>query len=188
MSAAVSAGQLSQCWPISLMKAGLLADVISPAMDVFEINNPARKAAFLAQIGHESGCGKWLKEIWGPTEAQLRYEGRKDLGNLRPGDGHRFAGRGFLQITGRSNYMQARDKMRLVLSSTPDFEQSPELLEMPRWAAYSAAWFWKSHGLNELADEGDFERVTRKINGGLNGYDQRLALWEECKMAFGDGL
>src|SRR5690606_17393021 len=70
----------------------------------FEITAPTRLAAFLAQVGHESGGFVYAREIWGPTEAQKRYEGRKDLGNTQPGDGSRFRGRGLIQITGRANY------------------------------------------------------------------------------------
>ncbi len=69
-----------------------------------QINTPARAAAFLAQVGHESGQLRYLREIWGPTPAQVRYEGRADLGNAQPGDGKRFMGRGLIQITGRKNY------------------------------------------------------------------------------------
>ncbi len=181
----MTADELAQSWGIPLTKAGPWADVLNPAMEVFAINTPQRIAAFLAQIGHESGCGRWVREIWGPRPAQLRYEGRKDLGNLRPGDGRKYLGRGLIQITGHSNYMAVRDGLRKYMTNVPDFEQSPELLEMPRWAAYSAGWFWASHGLNELADNGNFMSITRRINGGTNGYEDRVALWESGKDALG---
>lgn len=126
-----------------------------------------------------------MREIWGPTPAQLRYQGRADLGNLRPGDGRKYMGRGLIQITGHSNYMSVRDGLRIYLPNVPDFEQSPELLEVPVWAAHSAGWFWAVRGLNELADSGAFMSITRRINGGTNGYDDRLALWESGKGALG---
>ena len=142
-------------------------------------------AAFLAQVGHESGRVVYAREIWGPLPAQLRYEGRKDLGNLRPGDGRKYLGRGLIQITGRANAIAVRDGLRQYLPSVPDFEASPELLEVEQWAAYSAGWFWAAHGLNGLADSDSFMQITRKINGGTNGYEDRLALWESGKGALG---
>lgn len=144
---------------------------IEAAMAEFEINTPARQAAFLAQIGHESGGLHWLVEIWGPTAVQSRYEGRVDLGNTEPGDGVKFRGRGLIQTTGRTNYQAVGDALGA------DLINQPELLAAPDLAARSAAWFWKTHGLNELADAGDFMRITRRINGGTNGYEDRLALY-----------
>jgi putative chitinase len=149
--------------------------VIAAAMDEFQINTPARQAAFLAQIGHESGGLHWTTEIWGPTLAQRRYEGREDLGNTQPGDGFKFRGRGLIQTTGRNNFARTGQALGVDLVSTP------ELLSQPDLAARSAAWFWQAHGLNELADEGDFLRITRRINGGTNGLADRLALYELAK-------
>jgi len=150
---------------------------IESAMLEFDINTPARQAAFLAQIGHESGGLYYTSEIWGPTKAQLRYEGRADLGNVEHGDGMKFKGRGLIQVTGRANYKAVGDALGV------DMLAHPEQLEEREFAARSAAWFWKTHGLNELADAYEFEKITRKINGGLNGYVQRLALYERAKEA-----
>ena len=153
------------------------------ACALFAINSPQRLAAFLAQIGHESGRLVHVREIWGPTAAQRRYEGRLDLGNTRLGDGRRYLGRGLIQTTGRANYRATRDGLRQLaqpsadMTHVPDFEDQPELLESPEWAALSAAWYWHSRNLNVLADAGDFEGITRKINGGLNGQADRLALY-----------
>lgn len=154
--------------PISRTQAW--ADPITAAMALWAIDSAARQAAFLAQIGHESGRLMYVRELWGPTPAQIRYEGRTDLGNTEPGDGKRFMGRGLIQITGRANYQKVSDALGI------DFMSSPELLEQPSNAALSAAWFWNSRGLNELADAGDFRTITERINGGLNGYPDRLAL------------
>lgn len=148
---------------------------LEDAMHEFEINTPARQAAFLAQVGHESGSLHWLVELWGPTASQARYEMRYDLGNVAPGDGFRYRGRGLIQLTGRANYKQAGDALGV------DLIGQPELLGEPVLACRSAAWFWKSHGCNELADAGKFEAVTKRINGGLNGYAERLGLWEAAK-------
>lgn len=141
---------------------------ISDACFKWDIDSDARVNMFLAQCAHESGGFKWLREIWGPTAAQERYEGRRDLGNVELGDGKRYLGRGLIQITGRANYSACGIALGLNLI------MFPELLENPSHAVNSAAWFWKSHGLNELADEGDFERITRRINGGLNGLASRM--------------
>lgn len=138
------------------------------AMSVYGIDTPLRIAAFIAQIAHESGEFRWLKEIWGPTEQQRRYEGRQDLGNAQPGDGKRFMGRGVLQITGRHNYT-----LYSKLLAT-DFVNHPELLETPKYAFLSAACFWDKNKLNELADKGLFKLITKRINGGYNGYNERL--------------
>ena len=130
----------------------------------YAINTEPRLAAFLAQIGHESGSFAYVREI-ASGEA---YEGRRDLGNTHQGDGVRFAGKGLIQLTGRANY---RDMTRwLGWSDCPDFEAHPDELAAPRWAALSACAYWASRDLNALADAGDFEGITRKINGGLNGH------------------
>ena len=143
---------------------------IVSAMAEFGIDSPARQAAFLAQIGHESGALKYTTEIWGPTPAQSRYEGRKDLGNVQVGDGIRYKGRGLIQTTGRANYAATGRALGI------DLIANPEQLAEPVLAARSAAWFWQSRKLNAFADSGDFLTLTRRINGGLNGLDDRMAL------------
>lgn len=148
---------------------------IEDTMHEFDINTTQRQCAFLAQIGHESGGLHWLVELWGPTDAQRRYEMRYDLGNISPGDGFKFRGRGLIQLTGRGNYRKAGEALGV------DLIAHPELLGEPALATRSAGWFWQAHGCNELADSGDFEKLTRRINGGLNGYAERLGLWEAAK-------
>jgi len=163
---------LARCTGATLARATEFFPHVYAAMLEREIDTPERQAAFLAQVGHESGGLHWLTEIWGPTPAQTRYEGRADLGNTEPGDGYRYRGRGLLQTTGRSNYARTGAALGLDLLAQPD------LLAKPEAAARSAAWFWQAHGLNELADAGDTMVITRRINGGLNGYAERLALYE----------
>jgi len=167
--------ELSTCTGARIDRATEFLPLIEAAMDEFEINTPARQTAFLAQVGHESGGLHWLTEIWGPSIAQSHYEGRADLGNTEAGDGYRFKGRGLIQTTGRANYQATGDALGVELIN------SPSLLAEPELAARSAAWFWKAHGLNELADVGDFRRITLRINGGTNGMDDRLALYEAAK-------
>ena len=114
---------------------------------------------------------KYMREIWGPTAAQARYEGRVDLGNTQSGDGPKYRGRGLIQITGRSNYKTCGEALGL------DLINQAELLEKPQHACMSAAWFWATRGHNTLADEGKFETITRRINGGLNGLADRQMLY-----------
>lgn len=168
---------LQACWGCSSTAAYQFAGPLTRAMERYGINRLVLQAAFLAQVGHESGCGRWTKEIWGPTPAQERYEFRADLGNNKPGDGSRFRGRGLIQITGRYNYEQCGKALDL------DLLAHPELLEQPDNAAMSAGWFWDAHGCNAFADAGDFTGLTRRINGGLNGLQDRLALHKRCTAA-----
>jgi putative chitinase len=170
--------QLSIATGARIDRATKFQPIIDAAAPDFEITNNARMAAFLAQVGHESGGLHWLTEIWGPTTAQSRYEGRKDLGNTQVGDGFKYRGRGLIQVTGRANYQRCSDGL------ATDFIGEPDKLAQPDYAVRSAMWFWQTHGLNKLADEGQFERITKIINGGLNGYAERLALYKLAKEAF----
>lgn len=143
------------------------------AMNRFGINTPARAAAFLAQIMHESGRLRYTREL-ASGEA---YEGRRDLGNLHKGDGRRFRGRGLIQITGRANYRDCS----MALYGDERLLITPELLEHPEGAAMSAAWYWSSRNLNALADAGQFGLITRRINGGMNGLADRLAHYDKAR-------
>lgn len=148
---------------------------LNAAMTEFEINTPLRQAAFIAQVLHESGMLKWTSEIWGPTLAQRNYENRDDLGNTVPGDGLRFRGRGLLQTTGRSNYLRTGKALGV------DLIANPEKLAEPELASRSAGWFWKTHGCNQFADKEQFVLLTRRINGGVNGLEDRQRLYAAAK-------
>ena len=163
--------QLLQILPNAGPVAGVFVPLLNAAMVHYQIIGPKRVAAFIAQIGHESGQLKYVKEIWGPTAAQARYEGRKDLGNTVAGDGSKYRGRGLIQITGRANYMTCGEALGL------DLIKQPELLEKPQHACMSAAWFWATKGLSTLADAGQFDKITRRINGGQNGAADRQTLY-----------
>lgn len=171
--------------------AELYAEPMTLACTFYDISTPARKAAFFAQIGHESGSLRWATEVWGPTTAQLGYEGRADLGNTMPGDGERFKGHGLIQITGRANHARVRDRLRanFPLADVPDFEVAPHRLAEPLWAALSAADYWDEHGLNALADEGEIVKIGRAINRGdpnstrqANGEANRLARYDRAEL------
>ena len=134
-------------------------------------------AQFLAQVMHESGGLRYVREIWGPTKAQKGYEGRADLGNVKPGDGKRFMGRDVIQVTGRANY-RALSKW-----AGFDFEAKPEALESPEWLGIGAIWYFLTRkGLLDYARAGNIEMVTRRVNGGLNGYQDRLRWYDDCAL------
>lgn len=139
----------------------------------YEINTPLRLAAFLAQIGHESGRFVYTEEI----ASGSAYEGRIDLGNTQLGDGIRYKGRGLIQITGRNNYTRLSKDLEI------DFVSEPALLCLPQFAVWSACWYWSWRKLNQLADEGLFRDITKKINGGYNGLEDREKLYANCKRA-----
>lgn len=148
-----------------------------PLFLLYEINTKARLTHFLAQIAHESGGFKYVREIWGPTPAQTKYEGRTDLGNTAKGDGKRFMGRGYIQLTGRANYRLYGQKLGLALENTPS------LAENPKVALQLALEYWKTKGLNQYADRNDIETITKKINGGYNGLADRKAYLKKAQDA-----
>ena len=166
--------QLLQILPNAGRQAGVFVPVLNTAMNRYGIVGTLCTAAFIAQVGHESGQLRYVREIWGPTAQQAGYEGRTDLGNTVKGDGSKYRGRGLIQITGRANYTACGEALGLDLLS------KPELLELPQHAAMSAAWFWSTKGLNTLADQGDFVKITRRINGGLTGQADRQALYDKA--------
>ncbi len=155
---------------------------------LFELDQPLRAAHFFAQIAHESGGFRYVREIWGPTEAQRGYEGRRDLGNTRPGDGHAFLGRGLIQITGRSNARQFTTWAQERYPDAPDFQVVPNAMEAFPWALVSAFWFWSRRNINVLADKDDLVGVTKKINGGTNGLDDRRLKLALARKAFASGF
>lgn len=137
---------------------------IVPAMEEGDITSPKRIAAFLAQLAHESGEYRYMEEL-ASGEA---YEGRADLGNVHPGDGVKFKGHGPIQITGRDNHEACGKKLGL------DLIADPLQITKPEHGTRAAVWFWNSRGLNALADVGWFKAITRIINGGTNGWTDRL--------------
>lgn len=174
---------LAACLGAPPARARIWADPLSAAMALYSIDTPVRQAAFVAQVGHESGRLVYVRELWGPTRTQQLYEPESDkateLGNTERGDGFRYRGRGLIQVTGRANYRRCASALGV------DLVAHPELLEEPGNAALSAAWYWTSRGLSHLADIGDFNTITKRINGGLNGLQDRLVLWKLSKAALG---
>jgi|YNPBryunderm2012_1023409.scaffolds.fasta_scaffold19876_3 putative chitinase len=138
-----------------------MVDLLPPA----GIYSRERICHFLAQIAHETGGFYWDEELASGEE----YEGRADLGNTQPGDGKRFKGRGLIQLTGRANYRQYGRWLDLPL------EENPELARKPRVALKIALLYWNANDLNYWADKGDLIKITRAINGGMAGYQDRLS-------------
>ena len=173
----ITSHQLLQILPNAGKQAGVFASALTLAMDKYQINTRLRMAAFIAQVGHESGEFRYVRELGGD-----QYLSKYDTGPLAArlgntpeadGDGQKYRGRGLIQITGRDNYLACSK----ALFGDDRLLRTPELLEQAEWACKSAAWFWNSRNLNALADAKNFNGITRRINGGLNGLAERLAFY-----------
>ena len=177
---------------------------LSDAFDKYDISTPLRQAAFIGQCQHESGNFTKLEEnlnysserlikVW-PSRfpdlisadkyahnpqalANKVYAGR--LGNNQENDGWKYHGRGLIQLTGRENYERCGSNLGVDLIGNPTW-----LLD-PKYAALSAGWFWKKHGLNELADQQEHGMITKRINGGTLGLDDRLQKTTKALAALG---
>jgi putative chitinase len=150
-------------------KLQLITDSLNETFEMYQINTPLRMCHFLAQVLHESSAFRYTVEIWGPTPAQKKYDTRTDLGNTPEvdGDGFKYRGRGWIQLTGKTNYRLAGKEFN------QDFVTNPDLLQQYPWAAMVSGWFWNKRSLNTLADADDVLAITKKINGGFNGLDDR---------------
>ncbi|HVW43462.1 MAG TPA: glycoside hydrolase family 19 protein [Amycolatopsis sp.] len=149
-----------------------------------------RSAMFCAQVGHESVGLRFMEEIWGPTAAQLGYEGRADLGNTRPGDGKLFKGRGPIQLTGRANYGRfgAWAKANQLVADADHFVNNPAAVATSQWGFLAASWYWTvARKINPLADARDILGATKAVNGGTNGLADRTDRWNRC-LALGNAL
>ena len=151
---------------------------LTNACNHYGIVTPLQVAAFIAQIGHESGRLRYVRELGGHDYLEKYDTGRlaARLGNTPEDDddGQFYRGRGLIMVTGHDNYK------RCGLALGLDLLNHPELLEQPEHAAMSAAWFWDLHALNQLADVGDMRSITRLINGGYNGLGDRLSLYAKA--------
>jgi putative chitinase len=166
---------------LSADKAAEYLPHLNQAMAEGGITTPLRKAAFLAQLGHESEDLKYFEELASGAD----YEGRvKDLGNIYPGDGKRFKGRGPIMITGRTHYRDAGAALGL------DLVAHPEQVAEPAVGFRTAAWFWNQHApgqppLNELADAGNFSEITHRVNGGYTHAADRNRRYAVAKSVLG---
>ena len=203
----ISDDQLAAIAPgLTPEQRGQYVEPLNAATEEFEINTPLRLAAFLAQTAHESQNFSSLEEklnysaqrltvVWpkrfpdlakaqqyahnAEKLANFTYGNRNGNGPDASGDGWKYRGRGFIQITGRANYQACGDGLGVDLIEGPDNLLQPDL------AFRSAAWFWNSHKLNPLADVGDLRKITKVINGGVVGLDERLKLYSRVKTILG---
>ena len=179
-------------------------DPLNEMMEFYEINNKNRISMFLAQVGHESGGLTTIRENLNYSAERLKvifpkyfrnvdpsgyarnpqaianrvYANRMGNGDEASGDGYRYCGRGLIQLTGKSNYMAFASDMEMPL------EQATEWLSTEEGAAWSAGWFWDSRELNDWADKGDILTVTKKINGGTIGLEDRKSHYEAALEIF----
>ena len=179
-------------------------DPLNKTCDKFDINSTNRIAMFIAQVGHESGGLTHTKENLNYKAAQLLkifpryfenadpadyehqpekianriYAGRMGNGSEDTGDGWKFRGRGLIQLTGKENYTRFANELCMDLDAAVDY------LETPEGAAMSAGWYWNDRHINDAADNGDVEKVTRRINGGTIGLEERTALYNEALSTF----
>lgn len=192
---------------ISLTQATGYLEPLVEAMDEAAINNPARISAFLAQLGHESFDFKFMEEglnysadallktfpkyFNAQTAAQYArqpqkiankvYGGRMGNGPESSGDGWRYRGRGPIQLTGKDNYRAFTDAVGRKFGV--DFVANPDLVAQPKWGFKAAAWFWDTRNLNALADVGNFDQITYRINGGYKGKEDRDKRYAIAKAA-----
>lgn len=141
------------------------------------IDTPLRLCHFMAQLAHESAHFGVTREF----ASGAAYEGRASLGNTQPGDGRRYRGRGLIQTTGRANYRQATGDLRKLDASAPDFEANPTALEEFPWALLAGISYWQRRNINPPADRDDVVAVTKKINGGTNGLEDRKRYLAKAK-------
>ena len=171
--------ELKAIMPYAGKRAEMFLEPLNNAMQEFGIDTPLRVAAFLAQVAHESGEMRYVREL---ASGEAYDTGRKaeNLGNTpeRDGDGERYRGRGLIQLTGQANY---RDCSTALFGDPDLLLYYPERLEEPDTACRSAAWFWETRRLNELADKGDFLLITKRINGGTNGWKDRVKYYDRAK-------
>ena len=191
----INTQQLLQIFKSAGQVAGVFVPVLNTAMNRYQIVGTKRIAAFVAQVGHETGQLTRLTENlnYSPDALRMTWPNRFDadlasavarnpeqianiaygnrMGNSASGDGWKYRGRGLIQITGKNNYRACGEALGL------DLIAHPELLEKPQHACMSAAWFWATSGLNTLADAGKFDTITQRINGGQNGAADRQALY-----------
>ena len=149
----------------------------------YDINTPIRLAHLCAQYGHETGSLVYMRELWGPTAQQKKYDPPSSLatalGNTEEGDGFNFRGAGWPQLTGRANFQRASNELCI------DFVAKPDEVGTPEFAPVVGGLFWQWKGLNAIADRDDVEAITRRINGGLTGFDDRKARLAKAKAILG---
>ena len=178
----VTKEQLLKIMPNAVGRVDSFLPWLNEYMPKAYINTRMRVCHFLAQIAHESGEMRYVRETGSGAKYDTGALARK-LGNTpqKDGDGERYKGRGLIQLTGKTNYAAASK------AAGVDFVGHPEWLELPRWAVWSACWYWQGRGLNALADRDELTNITKRINGGTNGLQDRLKYLGRAKRAIPGG-
>jgi putative chitinase len=177
----VTPAQLHAVMPnLAAAKVTAYIGPLNAALREFQIDDRLRICAFLGQVAHESGELAWFHDFASGMEYDITKNPRlaRELGNVNPGDGPRYKGRGPIQLTGRNNYIACGKALGL------DLVDNPDLAVQPSVAFRTAGWFWSTHGLNALADQGDYRTITRRINGGYNGYADRVKYYDRALAVF----
>lgn len=144
---------------------------LNSCLNLFKINTQSRMRHFISQISHESGAGKWMKEL----ASGDAYEGRRDIGNTQPGDGKKYKGAGFIQLTGRANYASFSKYM-----NDPKIMNGVDYVAL-NYPATSGGFWWYNNNMNALCDKNpSVEEVTRKVNGGYRGLEDRKKYYNRC--------
>lgn len=203
----ITVEQLKAIFGLNFQAAAAWLVPLNQTLEKYSINTPVRVAQFLAQVGHESArlttvsenlnysskgllttFSKYFNDATAiayarqpPKIANRVYAGRYGNGDEKSGDGWKYHGRGLIQVTFKDNYAACGKALGL------DLVANPTMLETPLYAALSAGWYWDSKGLNVLADKEDTLGVTKKINGGTNGLDDRVALYAKAKGVLKNG-
>lgn len=203
----ITQDQLQRALGLSSKVSATWIDPLNATLERFQIEEPLHIAAFLAQIGHESALLSAVQENLNYSASGLRavfpkyftmaeaeqyarkpqaianrvYANRMGNGDEASGDGWKFRGRSPVMVTGKDNYEACGAALGI------DLIQEPDILVNPEYGAQAAGWFWQSRNLNKLAEAGDFDAITRRINGGMNGAADRNALWKKAKVAMGIG-
>lgn len=171
-STLVTKSQLAFIWGCSesLIQDSEIVEM-NQGLNLFEINTTSRIRHFLSQISHESGGGRWKKELASGND----YNGRVDLGNTQPGDGPKYKGAGYIQLTGRANYQ-----------AFANYIKDPKVMDgvdyvADKYPVTSACYWWYNNKMNALCDANpSVEVVTRRVNGGLNGIEDRKMYYVRC--------
>jgi putative chitinase len=170
--------QLLGCMPNAADRAQIFLEPLNAALIEFHVDSLQERAAFLAELAHESADLRFMREIWGPTPQQLTYEGREELGNTQPGDGKRFIGRGGLMTTGRTNTLRC-------LAALGRAETDLDYIETPIGGMRSAGWMWKDLGCDVPASQGNFATCTKRLNGGYTNLDDRIKRYVLSRKSLG---
>ena len=182
----ITAQQLKKVMPNALSRnVDMYLPYLNEFMPKFGIQGKLRICHFIAQVAHESGEFRYSQEI----ASGKAYDTGKlavALGNTpeADGDGQKYKGRGLIQLTGTTNYRRFNEYLQKNFGNKADVLKNPEIVSTPEYAVLTACWFFATNGCLALADKDDIKAVTKRVNGGLNGFDKRKEFYERAKEVF----